>query len=109
MRVAELQVWGGTPEIETTDERQPPRRVALPNGFQERCRHLPKHTIDALPDSIAGRYCAAWAESLKEALEGHEQWSLLCEFRARLLLGSIEKDADLKQEIKVRLALWEHG
>ena len=52
----------------------------------------------ALPRCVASRYATAWAESLEEAMRGHQSWALLCRCRFRLLLAEIPNGVDRNSE-----------
>ena len=62
-----------------------------------------------IPCCVVSRYATAWAETLEEAIGGHQSWAVLYRYRCRLLLAEIPKGVDRNAELKLRLQLWEAG
>ena len=44
----------------------------------------------AIPWCLVSRYAAAWAESLNGALNGHQCWAILCQYRYRVVLAEMQ-------------------
>ena len=96
-------LWEAEPDVAV-------RQIRLSNDFVQRCRAIPRNTIERIPAGSAGCMANAWAEAMENILQGNAEWGVVAECRARLLLaGAYEEDVDKPAELKQRLRLWERG
>ena len=72
----------------------PIREIVLTERDKQLLAEHRRASAMALPRCIVSRYATAWAESLEEAISGHQSWAVLCRYRYRLLLAKVPKSTD---------------